>query len=94
MQRPEEAAAENVTSLATKAGENTSEVILQLFDPIETNYDLTGKFTAQSDRGNNYILVAYQYDANNIITTPLKNRTGTCILNNITKNHDKLRKRD
>ena len=47
----------------------------------------------QSDRGNFYILVAYHYDANNILATPLKNRTGPCILNGITKIHDKLRKR-
>ena len=47
----------------------------------------------QSYRGNNYIFLAYHYDANNIITTPLKNRTGTCILSGITKIHDKLRKR-
>ena len=46
----------------------------------------------QSDRGNNYILVAYHYDANNILTTPLKNRTGTCIISGKTKTHDKLRK--
>ena len=67
-QRPAAAAAENVTPLYTNAGENTSEVLLQIFDPTETIYsDLTGKFTVQSDRGNNYILVAYHYDANNIL---------------------------
>ena len=47
----------------------------------------------QSDRGYNYILVAYHYDANNILTTQLKNRTGPCILIGITKIHNKLRKR-
>ena len=47
----------------------------------------------QSDRGNNYILVTYHYDAENILTTPLKNRTGPCILSGITKIHDKLGKR-
>ena len=47
----------------------------------------------QSDRGNNYILVAYHYDANNTLTTALKNRTGPCILSGIMKVHDKLRKR-
>ena len=47
----------------------------------------------QSDRGNNYILVVYHYDANNILTTPLKNRTGPCILSGRTKIHDKLRHR-
>ena len=58
------------------------------------NYsDITGKFQVQSDRDNNYILVAYHYDANNILTTPLKNITGPCILSGITKIHDKLRHR-
>ena len=37
--------------------------------------------------------MAYHYDANNILTTPLKNITGPCILSGITKIHDKLRKR-
>ena len=46
----------------------------------------------QSDRGYNYIFLAYNYDANNIITTPLKNITGPCILSGITKIHNKLRK--
>ena len=47
----------------------------------------------QSYRGNNYILFSYYYDAKNILTTPLKNRTGPCILSGITRIHDKLRKR-
>ena len=33
--------------------------------------------------GGNYILAAYHYDANNTLTTLLKNRTGPCILNGI-----------
>ena len=36
--------------------------------------------------------MAYHYDANNILTTILKNRTGPCILSGITKIHDKLGK--
>ena len=88
------AAAENVTRLSTKAGENTSEVLLQLFDTTVKNYSgPTGKFTVQLDRGNNYILVAYHYHAKNILTTPIKNRTRPCILSGVTKIHDKLRKR-
>ena len=87
------AVAANVTPLYTKPGENTSEVLLQLFDPTEKNSDLTGKFAVQSDIGNNYILVAYHCYDNNIITTPLKNITGSCILSGITKIHNKLRKR-
>ena len=34
--------------------------------------------------------MAYHYDKNNIITTTLKNRTGPCILNGMTKIHGKL----
>ena len=36
--------------------------------------------------------MSYHYDANNILNTKLKNRTGPCILSGITKIHDKLRK--
>ena len=46
----------------------------------------------KSDRGNNYILVSYHYDANNIFTTPLMNIAETCILYGITKIHYKLKK--
>ena len=38
-------------------------------------------------------MVAYHYDAKNILTAPLKNRTGPCIISGITKIHNKLRKR-
>ena len=74
-QRPAAAGAENVTTFSTNAGENTSEVLLQIFDPTEKKSDLTGQFSVQSQRVKNYILVAYHYDANNIITTPLNKRT-------------------
>ena len=82
-----------MTPLSTKEAENTSNLLLQIFNPTKKNYDPTGKLTVQSDRGNNDILVDYHYDTNNILNSPLKNRTGTCILNGITKIHDKLRKR-
>ena len=36
--------------------------------------------------------MAYHYDANNILTTPLKNRTGPCILSGMKKIHNKFRK--
>ena len=47
----------------------------------------------QSDIGNNYISVAYHCGFNNILATPLKNRTGPFILSGKTKIHNKLRKR-
>ena len=55
--------------------------------------DLTEILPVQLYRGNIYTLVAYYYDANNISTIPLKNRTGHCILNGITKINEKLRKK-
>ena len=45
----------------------------------------------QSDRGKNCILLAYHYDANNILTTQLKNRKIPCIPNGITKFHNEWR---
>ena len=70
----------------------TNEVVFQLFGPTENIFSgLTRKFKVQSDIGNNYILVSYHYDANNIITAPLKKVNGPCILNGITRIHYKLR---
>ena len=61
--------------------------------PLVCNMDkvveATGNFPLQSDRGNSYILVAYHFDDNNILTTPIKNRTGTCTLRGLTKIHEK-----
>ena len=47
----------------------------------------------QSERGKNYILVSYHYDANNILITPHTNIVGPFILSGITKIHNRLRKR-
>ena len=48
-QQPAVAAEANVTPLFTKSGENTSEVLLHIFDPTETFYsDLTGNFPVRS----------------------------------------------
>ena len=54
--------------------------------------DLTGKFIVLSDRGNKYILVVYHYDANNILRTPLNNRTVPFILNGIKNDQWKIEK--
>jgi hypothetical protein len=37
--------------------------------------DLTGRFPVQSSKGNNYILVVYDYDSNAILSEPMKRRT-------------------
>ena len=44
-------------------------------EDITTAYqDLTGRFPCKSSRGNEYILIAYHYDANFIIGYPVKDR--------------------
>jgi hypothetical protein len=66
----------------------------QVFTSIENTgrlyTDQTGRFPVRSSRGNNYILVAYDYDSNAILTEPLKNRQGTEILRAYTKIIDYL----
>ena len=52
-----------------------NEVIYMIFDssPIGLSYiDLTSRFPYFSARGNEYILVAYHYDANVTLAQPLK----------------------
>ena len=71
---------------SNKGKRNTNEILFHIFDPTENIYSyINGKLTVQPDRGNNYILLAYNSDANNILTTALKNRTGTYTMNGITR---------
>ena len=37
--------------------------------------DQTGRFPVQSNKGHNYLLIAYDYDTNAILAEPIKNRT-------------------
>ena len=61
-----------------------------------TYTDQTGAFPYQSSRGNKYIFICYDYDANAILCAPLKNRNGetiakawTTCFNRLTKNGHK-----
>ena len=55
--------------------------------------DLTGRFPYKSSRGNEYILVVYDYDSNAILAEPLKSRTAGSIKNGWENIHNKLKKR-
>jgi hypothetical protein len=48
-------------------------------EPFEAQHkayhDLTGRFPHRSSRGNEYILIVYDYDSNNILHCALKNKT-------------------
>ena len=56
------------------------EVIYSLVSSQDRAYmDLTGRFPFCSSRGNEYILICYNYDANAILGVPLKNRQAATI---------------
>mmetsp|Transcript_8669 Transcript_8669/g.12595 ORF Transcript_8669/g.12595 Transcript_8669/m.12595 type:complete len:139 (+) Transcript_8669:1-417(+) len=42
--------------------------------------DLTGKFPYMSSRGNQYLLIVYDYDSNAILQHPLRNKSGKDIM--------------
>ena len=58
-------------------------------DEMCTAYtDLTGRFPYRSSQGNQYILVAYHYDANCIYGEAIKNRKSQTITEAWTKIHN------
>ena len=62
-----------------KTWENAA--ILYAFKPKEKTYsDQTGRFPHRSSRGNEYIMVMYDYDSNAILVTALKNRQAKTIV--------------
>ena len=53
---------------------------VKLLAPTNTAYtDLTGRFPYRSSRGNQYIIVAYSYDANAILAIPINNRSAAFV---------------
>ena len=63
---------------ATKTFQNTA--ILYPFNPKETTYsDQTGRIPYQSSRGNEYLMIMYDHDANAILVEALKNRQAKSI---------------
>jgi hypothetical protein len=52
--------------------------------------DQTGRFPIPSSAGNQYLLVAYDYDSNNILLRPIQNRTAESLTAAIQDVHDTL----
>ena len=71
--------------------------VLSTIIPFEANgkafHDLTGRFPHKSSRGNEYILVHYDYDSNAILAEPLKNRQSAEIKRGWQVLYDKLARR-
>ena len=67
--------------ISEKANVRTNDVVYAIIDhKANLAYmDLTGRFPYKSSRGNEYILVAYHFDANAILVDALKNREAKTI---------------
>jgi hypothetical protein len=52
--------------------------------------DLTGRFPSVSSRGHKYILIVYDFDSNNIMGQPIKNRSDTAAIRAYTMIYDEL----
>ena len=59
--------------------------------PTERGYiDLTGRFPYQSSRGNEYIIIGYNYDGNCVLAEAIKNRDAKSTTDDLTKINNKL----
>ena len=62
-------------------------------EPKLTTYsDQTGHFPHQLSRGNKYVMIMYDFDANAILCAPLKNRQAKSITEAWTQLHERLTK--
>jgi hypothetical protein len=52
----------------------TGFVYATIVEAGQIHSDLAGRFPTTSAKGNTYVLVLYDYDTNNILTEPMKNR--------------------
>ena len=76
-----------------------NEFYSQIFHTTSTNMaqaysDLTGRFPHKSSRGNQYLLVVYDYDQNAIVFEPLKTRQAKEITTAFNKCYSRLNKHD
>ena len=63
----------------------------QDFSPTnQISTDQTGRFPILSNKGNQYIMLMYDYDSNDILVHPMKNRTATEIINAFTFLYERL----
>jgi len=66
--------------------------MIELPLPKTVYTDQTGRFSCQSSRGNNYMLVYYNDDANTILVKAIKNRETDSIISAWNNIHKRLTK--
>ena len=77
--------------IAKKTYENAT-LIYAMNKKLTTYSDQTGRFPHRSSRGNEYVMIMYDYDANTILCAPLKNRQEKSITEAWTGLHERLTK--
>ena len=61
-------------------------------DQINTAYqDLTGRFPICLSRGNQYVMIEYLYDANCILSHPVRDLTANSLTNSLEYLHQKFK---
>ena len=72
-------------------GQRTHACFIATTEPRNVVYtDQTGRLPHPSSAGNNYLVVAYDYDSNNILMRPIKNRSAQAINTAIADIHQTL----
>jgi hypothetical protein len=61
-------------------GIKTNSIYAATIDAGQIYTDQTGRFPVVSRKGNKYIMVVYEYDGNDILAEPIKNRTSPELL--------------
>ena len=75
--------------IGKKTYENAA-MVYPMKPKLLTYSDQTGWFPHRSSRGNEYVMVMYDYNSNAILCTPLKNRQAKTIMNAWEYLHEKL----
>lgn len=84
---------EDFYPLADEPNIKTNDVIYSIVSSSDRAFlDLPGRFPHCSSRGNQYIVVAYHYDANAIVGLPIKNRQAGTITAAWKSLHNKFQK--
>ena len=77
--------------MGAKTHENIA--VIYPFTPKLTTYsDQTGRFPHRSSRGNEYLVIMYDYDSNAILCEPIKNRQARTITDAWERLHNRLTK--
>ena len=89
--QPDEATSEGHCRYPQQNTERSHHCYIATAEPKNIVYtDQTGRFPVPSSSGNNYLLIAYDYDSNNILLRPIKDRSAKSLHTAIKDVHETL----